>query len=80
MMKMAHEFPGQLWEGPGAKSLALRGDDIWEEQRTGVRDLKNSQGQDLEGRERFQAMGQRTHRKVEGKPVKKRKQGYETEV
>lgn len=45
-----------------------------------VRDLGNSLCQAFEGKERLQAMGQRTHREVEGKPVKQRKQGNETEV
>lgn len=45
-----------------------------------VRDLGNSLCQVFEGKERLQAMGQRTHREVEGKPVKQRKQGNETEV
>lgn len=45
-----------------------------------VRDLGNSLRQVFEGMERFQVMGQRTHREVEGKPVKQRKQGNETEV
>lgn len=73
MMRMGHEFPEQLQKGAGAESLAPRGDGIWEEQRTGARNLETSQSQDLERRERFQEMGQRTHRKVRGKLAKIRK-------
>lgn len=45
----------------------------WEKQKTEARDLESSQVQDLERRERFQVMGQRTHRKVGGKLIKIRK-------
>lgn len=36
---MGHELPGQLQKGPRAESLVLRGKDIWEDQKTGAKQL-----------------------------------------
>ena len=70
---MGRELPGQLQKGPRAESLALRGNDIWEVLKTGAGQLLGKVSRSGLGREGFQAMGQRTHRRIGGKLVNLRK-------